>query len=245
MVNYDNQTFPLKPGKKVAYVGIGAQENTLGKRLRSEWDARTYYFGYKESKETADNILKDIASRNFDEVIIGIHDYSLRPGNNYNISQEAINLWNRLQSYSPSTIVFGNVYALSNFCTAKTLVAAYQDDAITQDIAADLVGGRLKASGKLPVTVCQFKYGTGITMQYDPGPHPAMAGMELQEVDAIVLDAIDKKAFPGAVVLAIKDGEIVYHKSFGSHRYEDSPETTLESIFALASITKVAATTTS
>src|SRR5690606_19087019 len=245
MVNYDNKIFPLKPGKKVAYIGIGAEENTFGKRLRSEWDARTYYFSYKEGKEKADNILSDIASRNFDEVIIGIHDYSMRPGNNYNISQEAINLWNKLQTYNTSTIVFGNVYALSNFCTAKNLVAAYQDDAITQDIAADLVAGRLMASGKLPVTVCKYKYGTGITLQYDPVPHPTIANLELEIVDSIVLDAIDKKAFPGAVVLAVKDGEIIYHKSFGNYRYEDSPETSLESIFDLASITKVAATTMS
>ena len=245
MVNYDNQAFPLKPGKKVAYVGIGTSENNFGKRLRNEWDAKSFYFSYKDGEENAKSIINAIANGNFDEVIIGVHDYSLRPANNYNISESAISLWNRLQAYKTSTFVFGNVYALSNFCTAKTLVAAYQDDAITHDVAADLVAGRLMATGKLPVTVCAYKYGTGITMQYDPVPHPTIAGMELKEVDSIVLDAIDKKAFPGAVVMAVKDGEIIYHKSFGNYRYEDSPETSLESIFDLASITKVAATTMS
>jgi len=101
------------------------------------------------------------------------------------------------------------------------------------------------ATGQLPVTDCQFKYGAGITMHYNPIHHPTIAGMELKVVDSIVLDAIDKKAFPGAVVLAVKDGDIIYHKSFGNYRYEDSPETSLESIFDLASITKVAATTMS
>ncbi len=245
MVHYDNKAFPLKPGKKVAYVGIGTAENNFGKRMRNEWDAKNFYFSFKDGEDQAKNIINAIAAGNFDEVIIGVHDYSLRPANNYNISESAISLWNRLQSYNTSTFVFGNVYALSNFCSAKTLVAVYQDDAITHDVAADLVAGRLMATGKLPVTVCEYQYGTGITMQYDPVPHPTIAGIELKEVDSIVLDAIDKKAFPGAVVLAVKDGEIIYHKSFGNYRYEDSPETSLESIFDLASITKVAATTMS
>ncbi|MBA2500734.1 MAG: serine hydrolase [Chitinophagaceae bacterium] len=245
MVNYNNPAFPLKPGKKVAYVGIGTTENNFGKRLRNEWDAKNFYFSYKDGEDKAKTIINAIAAGNFDEVIIGVHDYSLRPSNNYNISESAVSLWNRLQSYQTSTFVFGNVYALSNFCTAKTLVAVYQDDAVSQDVAADLVGGRMRATGTLPVTVCNLNYGSGVTMQYDPVPHPIIAGLELLTIDSIVYDAIDKKAFPGAVVLAIKEGEIIYHKSFGNYRYEASPMTSLESIFDLASITKVAATTMS
>jgi CubicO group peptidase (beta-lactamase class C family) len=50
---------------------------------------------------------------------------------------------------------------------------------------------------------------------------------------------------PGCVVLAVHEGEIVYHKAFGNYKYEPSPAMSPESIFDLASVTKVSATTVS
>ena len=60
------------------------------------------------------------------------------------------------------TFTFGNVLATKNFCDAWTLVACYQDDAITQQAAADLVEGKIVSVGRLPVSVCKFKFGDGI-----------------------------------------------------------------------------------
>ncbi len=46
-------------------------------------------------------------------------------------------------------------------------------------------------------------------------------------------------------MLAAKDGEIVYHKAFGTQEYEPSPAVRLDDIFDLASVTKISATTLS
>ena len=54
-----------------------------------------------------------------------------------------------------------------------------------------------------------------------------------------------QRAFPGAVVLAAHKGEIIYHKAFGNYEYGQSPQMTPESIFDLASVTKISATTVS
>ena len=56
---------------------------------------------------------------------------------------------------------------------------------------------------------------------------------------------LSQKAFPGCVVLAAYKGEIVYHKAFGNYKYEQSPAMSPESIFDLASVTKISATTVS
>ncbi|MEI9910043.1 MAG: serine hydrolase domain-containing protein [Bacteroidota bacterium] len=45
--------------------------------------------------------------------------------------------------------------------------------------------------------------------------------------------------------MAVHDGTIIYHKAFGNYKYEPSPAMGLESIFDLASVTKVSATTVS
>ena len=68
---------------------------------------------------------------------------------------------------------------------------------------------------------------------------------QLSKADTIVSDAIAQKVFPGSVVLAVHEGEIVYHKAFGNYKYENAQPVSLESIFDLASVTKISATTVS
>ncbi|MBW7838225.1 MAG: serine hydrolase, partial [Chitinophagaceae bacterium] len=64
-------------------------------------------------------------------------------------------------------------------------------------------------------------------------------------IDSIVLNGIAKGAFPGSVVLAAKDGKVFYEKSFGTYNYGEADEINTRSIFDLASVTKILATTLS
>ena len=50
-------------------------------------------------------------------------------------------------------------------------------------------------------------------------------------------------AWPGGVLLAVKDGKIFFHDSFGYHTYQKAEPVTRGDIYDLASITKVIATT--
>ncbi len=64
-------------------------------------------------------------------------------------------------------------------------------------------------------------------------------------LDAIVLNAIHDGQIPGAVVLVWHNGQVVYRKAFGERSLEPRREAmTLDTIFDLASLTKVVATTT-
>jgi CubicO group peptidase (beta-lactamase class C family) len=65
------------------------------------------------------------------------------------------------------------------------------------------------------------------------------------EVDSVLDKAITDHAFPGAVVLIWKDGNTIYEKPFGNFTYNSkSPKMINQTIFDLASLTKVIATTT-
>ena len=237
-------TIPVIPGDKIAYVGIGCTDlNDFGSRLKDDLGADTYLFSYNDSLKFADSIVASIKRSNYKSVIIGIHDYSLRPSNNYGISYNATALFKALQPYNATTFVFGNVLALSNFCTAENLVACYQDDDITQHTAADLLEGKIVPRGTLPVSVCGFKYGEGTVYG---GIKPARAVLKKngpEIIDSIANDAISQGVFPGCVVLALHKGKILYSKAFGNYEYEPSPTVTTESIYDLASVTKVSATT--
>jgi beta-N-acetylhexosaminidase len=243
----DYAQIPVIGKKRVAYVGIGSTElNAFGKRMQEDLGAEVFLFSYKDGKKKADEILQDVKKDGkYDAIIVGIHNYSLKPMDNFNISPAAISLYKELNFIKTITLTFGNVLATKNFCDAWTLVACYQDDAITQQAAADLVGGKIVSMGKLPVSVCHFKFGDGVV---HGGIKPVRAYIpkeKLEVVDSIVKDAISQKAFPGCVILAAYKGEIVYHKAFGNYEYGQSLAMSPESIFDLASVTKVSATTVS
>ncbi|RLE65468.1 MAG: hypothetical protein DRJ47_05110 [Thermoprotei archaeon] len=77
---------------------------------------------------------------------------------------------------------------------------------------------------------------------------PEKAGFDpnrLSRVDAFIKKAIKEKHFPGAVLLVARKGVIVYHKAFGK-RVVKPVEKPMEkdTIFDLASVTKVVSTTT-
>lgn len=71
-------------------------------------------------------------------------------------------------------------------------------------------------------------------------------GAPLPQVDAIIQEAIKNHEMPGAVVLIGHNGRIIYRKAFGWRSLEPKREPmTIDTIFDLASLTKVVATTTS
>jgi len=236
---------PQLKEKKVACIGIGvSEENLFLKRMRIDWNADVFTLSYNEGEDKASLIAGAVSRGNYDVVIVGIHNYSLRPANNYNISAPAVQLAEQLQALNTATFVFGNVLAIKNFCAAKTLVACYQDDDITQEAAADMLSGYVSPQGRLPVSVCGFSFGHGIVYSTEkPGPPVSVREEKFKKIDSIAEDAISKKAFPGCVVLAVQKGEIIYHKAFGNTSYQDPRQVTVEKIYDLASVTKISATT--
>ena len=241
-----NASLPLKKNHKVAYVAIGDDDaNSFGKIIGETYKTDSYSLSWKEGDSKADEIFEKVINK-YDAVVIGIHNFSNRPANNYGITNSSLSLWRRLNKSNSVTLVFGNVLAAANFCSANALVACHQDDNITRQVAADLLKGKVSASGKLPVRVCNFGAGHGIDVAAveKPGPLERRVIMT-QTIDSIVTDAIAQKAFPGCVVFAVKDGEIFYDKAYGTYTFDNSQPITPESIFDLASVTKISATTVS
>ena len=82
-----------------------------------------------------------------------------------------------------------------------------------------------------------------------PTAAPQTVGMsseKLNQIDALVAEAIKDKKMPGAVVLVGHKGKIVFRKAYGNRSLVPTVEPmTLDTIFDLASLTKVVATTPS
>jgi beta-N-acetylhexosaminidase len=86
-------------------------------------------------------------------------------------------------------------------------------------------------------------------MVYDnilPLAKPETVGMQgetLQQIEAIAKAAIDSGAAPGMVVLAAKNGKVVYHQAFGYTNTDRAIPMNNDMVFDLASVTKISSTT--
>jgi len=72
-----------------------------------------------------------------------------------------------------------------------------------------------------------------------------MSSQILQHIDVLANQMIAKGAAPGCQILAMKDGKIVYDKTFGFFDYSKREPVTTSAVYDLASVTKICATTIS
>jgi beta-glucosidase-like glycosyl hydrolase/CubicO group peptidase (beta-lactamase class C family) len=189
--------------------------------------------------------------KKYDKVILSVHDMSSRRSKNYGVTQDLLDVIAEL-SFSTELIinVFGNPYSLARIPGlehANGLLFSYGQTEVSEQMAAQAIMGGIGVSGKLPVTANQkFKEGDGETTKKTRLAYGEPAQVDLNEdllskIDSLTLDAIAKKATPGAQVLVAKDGIVVYNKNFGYHTYEGKREVRSDDVYDLASITKIAA----
>ena len=97
--------------------------------------------------------------------------------------------------------------------------------------------------GGLAVTQGQHKTDQ-IRLQYAT---ETFSGVDIQgmakKIDDIAAEAIRERATPGLVVMAVKDGQVILDKAFGTHTYGSRIRTKISDIFDLASVSKIVGTT--
>ncbi len=65
----------------------------------------------------------------------------------------------------------------------------------------------------------------------------------LIKLDNLIQNAIDKRAMPGCQIVALKDGYVILDKSYGTFNYNSKFPVKNESLYDIASVTKIASTT--
>jgi beta-glucosidase-like glycosyl hydrolase/CubicO group peptidase (beta-lactamase class C family) len=161
-------------------------------------------------------------------------------------------------------VSFGNPYIYPQVQNASAYLAAFGATEELEIAAARALVGAAEISGKLPITIAgYFARGTGLKLAaksiqpIQPLVAPAMrlrvgfpeeAGMSAARLDSVrrlMQSAVRDSVFPGAVLLAARNGLIVMHEAFGQMGYDSfARPMPLNAIFDLASVTKVVATTT-
>lgn len=88
--------------------------------------------------------------------------------------------------------------------------------------------------------------GTGKTatrLKYTVPEDAGMNQQQLDSIDIVMKSAITAKAAPGAVIMVIKGGKVIFNKAYGKHTYTGNRAMQTGDIFDMASLTKTSATT--
>lgn len=257
VVKNKNELIPIKGlrSAKIAVVSVGEEkDNEFAETLDLYTSVDRFFLPKKNDASMVNNLIAELA--NYNTVIVAVMNTNYSPNKNYGVSVGAMDFLNKI---SKRENIILNVFAppyflkrideLNNF---KSIIVSYEDNAITREYSAQLIFGGISARGILPVTATsEYAFGHGIStsqpsrFKYTTPEDIGINSEQLARVDSIVNDAIQKKAMPGCQVFASKNGVVFYQKAFGYHTYENNREVLLNDLYDIASVTKVAATTTS
>lgn len=255
-------------GARIAYVGVNATSSYALRRLQDSLGTiRSWWLPKGSSSAQVSSILGELG--NFDAVIVGVHSLNIYPGDGgYGLDAQQVNFLREVQARNQVMLaVFGNAYVLKNVCSVKSALVTYEGDSTAEQTAADVLLGRRRAEGALPVTPCagmkNAAPGTGLIQGIPTPTRPfivpsvipqqlklatyAEAGVlntdALSRLDNFINRCIGQAAFPGCRILAAKDGKVFFDQAFGSLTYDRKDPVTRQTLYDVASMTKVLSTT--
>ena len=192
--------------------------------------------------------IKDAHNR-YDKIIVSVHKADKSPFEDYKLSKNEISIINTLKKNNKIIlVVFSNPYTLLdiNLNGFDSVLVAYQNSNIFQKKASEAIFGANDIDGVLPVTIGKnYEEGTSILIKKSDilsFDHPVNLGVDmnkLNKIDSLINYAIKNKMTPGAQLLIAKNSNIIYHNSFGYKTYEKKQEINNNSIYDLASLTKI------
>ncbi|WKV10463.1 glycoside hydrolase family 3 N-terminal domain-containing protein [Marivirga harenae] len=233
-----------------ASISLRGSKNSIFQQYLSKYADFTHYNLSKDNMDLGDySRLMDQLSQ-YETVVVGIHDMNNSSSKRFGLkSEDLLFLQNLSEKANVVLAVFGNAYSLKYLQSFQHVLLMYEDNDITQKLAPQMLFGAKAIKGKLPVSVApNMPAGTGLnstTLNRFGYSSPLDVGMDpkiLAEIDAIAEEAIKTEATPGCQILVAKDGQIVYEKNYGYQTYHKYSKVDDETIYDLASITKVSAT---
>ncbi len=250
--NEENNLPIDKLDKEIIRIAVGTHTAAFRDRL-NDYTKITHYKYF--TPEEAVRRLKTVKLNPDAIYILDFHSDGQRARNNYGFGS-----WKQVLDLIPenaqaSVVLFGNPLMLQNETEfvkpVKSILCAYENTAAAQERVAQAIMGAFDIDGKLSTDInSQWKTGFGIQvknngrLKYSQPEELGLNPEKLKEVDEIVAKAIEAKAFPGCQIVVAIDGKIVIQKSYGTTIYENGDSITNDHIYDIASITKIASSTT-
>jgi beta-glucosidase-like glycosyl hydrolase/CubicO group peptidase (beta-lactamase class C family) len=149
-------------------------------------------------------------------------------------------------------VSFGNPHGVRGAPPEAAILLAWDGARANQEAAAAALFGEIALEGRLPIPLEGRPAGAGVSKRaerqrlrpVEPG-EVGMSPEDVENIRAVIEDAIAAGVTPGASALVVRRGRVLLQEGFGRLTYdEDAPAVTPETIYDLASLTKVVGTTT-
>jgi beta-N-acetylhexosaminidase len=247
---------------RISYIGVNAENYTvLFNQLRNEMPDIRFNWLPKGSSDNTVQLINEGMEEN-DVNIVAVHNMTFYPsGGDYGLSSQQMDFLKSLKDKKNVLyVLMGNPYLVKNFCEAGSVLVAYEDDSIAEKSISRILLRQSNAKGRLPVTPCpgmmnvpeepvkpEVLSATMAVNDLTKVMFPTDAGVvnpaALTKLNQFIQKSIVEKAFPGCRVLAARNGKIFYDEAFGYFDYTKEKGVELNSIYDVASMTKLLATT--
>jgi len=251
VVKNDNAILPVTSvGSNMAAVTIGEGTNSVFQKMLATYKPVRPFSFYEEptSQDQITEMLNYLQP--YETVVVSIHGIASNPRRNYGVSTGSADFVRQLKQQGKKVILclFGTPYSIQFFPDTDALICANQDGTDQQEIVPQIIFGALSSKGRLPVSVLTYKAGDGVTtslmnrISFGTPESVGMNGALLKKIDEIANAGVADHVFPGCQIVVARKGKIVYDKSFGGLNYRTPERVNSETIYDVASVTKVAAT---
>ncbi len=227
---------------KIAYV-------KLGNKSSSKFISRLN--DYTKVDIISGKNLDDILTRlkGYKTVIVGFHTTTGAYASYKIADEDLVKLQSIARKHKVILDIFASPYSLLNFksfTNIEGIIVSYQSSNLAHDVSAQMIFGALDIKGKLPVNINkEFPMGYGLYLSninrlgYALPESVGLDSYKLSRIDSIAKVVIDSVMAPGLQVLVARHGKVVYRKNFGYYTYDKKKKVTNESIYDLASVTKI------
>lgn len=180
--------------------------------------------------------------KEFDVVILSIHSPNIG---------DAIALQQLARETKVILVLFTSPYRLNAFRStaeeAAAVIVGYDNSHFAQVYAAQGIFGGIAMTGRIPVTAGDYPEGSGldtekIRLGYSSPEEVGLVSTHFQHIDSLAIEGLREMAYPGCQIVIAKDGVVIYEKEFGKQEQGHGAWVTSETVYDLASITKIAAT---
>ncbi len=253
VVKDDDGLIPLANSQNTTYASLsiaGKADNIFQKTMSYYSNIANYNIPFKPAKSSDWTWVVEQAAQK-DLVIVGVHEMHNLDSRNFGVVPETIKIIRELQKQTKVVVcVFGNPYSLKLFDEFETVICGFEDEPEAHIAVANIIFGINEAKGKIPVNTlaADGKVNFGIDTQplgrvgLGIASEVGMNLSKLAQIRFIVNNAIENQEFPGCQILVARKGKVVFFESFGNQRYGANEPVDGQTIYDLASLTKVAAT---
>jgi len=238
-----NDILPLKDiSSKIAFLEMGDSNSDEFFKMLNHY-TKVDKVDYDSKAE----LLKTL--KPYKTVIVGFHKSNKSPFDSYKFSKserETLELLSKNKNVILN--VFAKPYALMDvdMTNISSILVSYQNNVTAQNKSAQIIFGALPALGKLPVsindnypvhtsiktkTLDRLSYGLPSSLNFDLD--------KLNSIDSFIEDAIENKMTPGAQILVSRNGKVIFNKNYGYKTYDKNEPIDWDSIYDLASLTKI------